>query len=219
MRICLCTLHSPEYRPLANITLWQNKMLYAERYGYVVAVKTDGLTGAWGWDKIQYLADIMGDHPKYYDWLYWSGCDTLITNFTIPLERFAVQADEAKAILVIANDVNGWNSDSFLIKCCPQGRAFLEMVLAMRSRLQSHSWQEQQAMIEMGALVPSLVRVVPQKELNSNQYSVYGLPDDTKDKLGNPGNWTPGDFLIHWSGCGLNDRMKLAQQYLPLVIT
>jgi hypothetical protein len=212
MKFCLASLYMPNYAPLAALTIDQNKIPYCERHGYEWCVMVDGFGDNLGFDKIRHILDIM-EANESYDWIYYCGCDTLITNFNILLEDLA----DNDFHLIIANDVNGWNADSFLIRCSPEGRDFMQRVLAEEPRLKSHVWAEQMGMIELGERLPHLVKVLPQKMLNSCQYDLYGFSGLVLDKLGNPGEWTPGDFLIHWSGCGLQQRLKLAEKYLPLV--
>jgi hypothetical protein len=63
--------------------------------------------------------------------------------------------------------------------------------------------------------------------INSYDYSIY--PDSNfldaldrfrnkQDYYGNYGQWESGDFLIHWPGTNLNQRLELARKYLPLIL-
>jgi len=65
------------------------------------------------------------------------------------------------------------------------------------------------------------IKIVPQRTINSYNYDLYpgSIPHVyKKDLLGNDGQWQSGDFLIHWPGIPLAQRLVLAQDMLKQVI-
>ena len=110
-KIAVCQAWDQNYQQLADLTWTQNKKLYCDYWGYPYYVKTDGFNYVVSYEKIKLMLDIMNNHPEY-DWLYWAGTDTIITNFYIKLESFI---DENYHI-VMSKDINNINADSFMIK-------------------------------------------------------------------------------------------------------
>jgi hypothetical protein len=63
----------------------------------------------------------------------------------------------------------------------------------------------------------SIVKITPQRFMNSYNYQFYHYTDH-RDKFGVNGNWEPGDWLIHWPALSLEDRIKLTKHYKPYII-
>jgi hypothetical protein len=231
-RVCILTLHDAgAYRTMAELTIYQNKREYAERWKHDLLVLTQvnpefavpaGHAGGLTWDRLRVALEI--GKTGRYDWLYLVGCDALITNMTIPLTTFL----DDKYHFIIANDCCEWNADSFFFRCSLAGIGFMEAVMAEYERLKHHPWVEQQAMIELRDKPPwsGTWKVLPQREINSYDYRVYPASDPNcqpakrhgKDCAGNDGQWQPGDFLIHWAGVGINVRIVEIKKTLPLIV-
>jgi hypothetical protein len=75
-----------------------------------------------------------------------------------------------------------------------------------------------------------LIKLVPQKFMNSYDYSlylsqepwnVYGVQPESipnQDQLGYYGNWNIGDFLLHWPGIRNDKRIELAKYHTNQII-
>jgi hypothetical protein len=63
----------------------------------------------------------------------------------------------------------------------------------------------------------SIVKIVPQRFMNSYNYQFYHYSDH-RDKLGIDGNWQIRDWLIHWPAISLEDRLNLTRHYEPYII-
>ena len=212
MKIALISLNSAEYAPLADLTFYKNKMLYCQKYGYDYINRTDGLTNLKiGYVKIFVIKQILD--KMEHDWLYWCGCDTLITNFNKKLEDFC----DDKYHFIVAVDCNALNADSFFIRNSPEGRNYINTLLSRMPTYISHPWCEQQAMIDSIDEFQDIINIVPQKLINAYDYSLYPDRPNELDVNGNNGAWSPGDFLIHWPGITLPKRLELARKYLALV--
>lgn len=217
MKFCVTTLYMDNYLPLAELTVEQNKIPYCLRHGYAFRRMRNGFTDCLGFDKIRFLVGLLKAEP--FDWFYYCGCDTLITNMGIRLESFV----DPLTHLVIANDINEWNADSFLIRRSSEGIDFMEEVLALEPTFKSSKFFEQDAMISLREKYKAVTKVLPQKALNSydyvlNNYFGQGEERGRKDALGNDGQWTAGDFLIHWAAMTLEARIEQAKLLLPQVI-
>jgi mannan polymerase II complex MNN10 subunit len=213
MNFALVSLNDANYQPLADFTWAQNKIEYAERHGYSYACKNSHFYGVViGYEKIFFIRDMMVNYPDI-DWFWWTGCDTLITNLTIKLED-RVDNDYH---FIIAKDCNGINADSFLVRNSLEGRGFIDSLISKYDQYKDHHWAEQQAIIDSQEEYHGIIKIVPQRDINAYEYSLY--PDCTPiDQNGNDGQWKQGDLLIHWPGRSLWDRMHLTQHYMTQVI-
>lgn len=213
MNVIIASLHDAAYQPLADITWNQNKIPYADQHEYAYCCKTDQFYGyVLGFEKIQFLIDIMEMH-SWCDWVWWVGCDTMITNFTVKVEDRV----DNNYHFIIATDCNGINSDSCFIRNTDQGRGFLKHIMSQMHIYQHHNWVEQQAIIDAQDKFKDIIKIVPQKLINAYDYKLY--PEcQPVDKLGESGQWEPGDFLIHWPGTALGRRIQLAQHYSTVIV-
>ena len=75
----------------------------------------------------------------------------------------------------------------------------------------NNMWKEQGVMIDSYPKNKEYIKVVPQKHMQS-------WPVAKMDKMGNPGQWSSGDWLIHWAGRPLDERIGLARLHLASVI-
>lgn len=217
MNIALISLHNSAYQPLADITWDNNKVPYAERHGYWHSCKTesDGFYGVpIGYEKIFFIRDLFRDNPEL-EWAWWTGCDAMITNFNIRVED---RLDD-RYHFIISTDTNGINSDSFFIRNTPEGRGFVDHIIDKLPIYQNHHWFEQQCIIDSVYRFMPIIKILPQKLINSYDYRLYPQHHHYwLDKLETDGQWTQGDFLIQWPGTPLAQRIELAKHYSQQVI-
>ena len=214
MNFAVVSLHNEHYNELAKIT-WTNKEEYAEKHGYAYACKTDNFYNVnIGFEKIWFLRDMLNEYPNI-DWFWWTGCDTLITNMTIKIE----DRIDNNYHFIIAHDCHNLNADSFFIRNSPEGKAYLEMIISKYDQYKDHGWAEQQVMIDTLDEYKHMIKILPQKSINSYNYDLY--PEKTNKHLdmgGEDGHWSYGDLLIHWPGTTLPHRIHLAQFYVQHVV-
>ena len=80
-----------------------NKVKYAEKHGYAYLAKTDEFYGFEpGFEKIQFMIDIFDTYPDT-EWIWWTGTDSMVTNFNIKVEDFDVA--DAFGIAHYSNEV------------------------------------------------------------------------------------------------------------------
>lgn len=218
------TLSRDNYKSLRDITSL-NKKEYCQKHGYSFEERNDNFYFPnLGFEKIYRALELLVQNKC--DILYWCGTDTLITNYNIKItDLIDVEHD-----FFIATDANHINADSFVIKNTIDGKTFLSKILDLYSQYQYHEWAEQQCIIDLvtqDEYFKKITKIVPQKTLNSYDYSIYpdsnflGALDKLKNKqdyYGNDGQWSNGDFIIHWPGTNLNQRLELARKYLPLIL-
>ena len=216
MKAAVVTTHDYKYKVLADLTWEGNRELYAAKNGYGALAKTDGFVQpVIGWEKIVWLLEIMNNSD--YELLHFSGTDTLITNWHIPLTEFVYDGFH----VTIASDFNGINADSFVIRNTVEGRAWLQMIMDNQSRYANHPYCEQGVMMETYHQYKNIVKLVPQRYLNAYHYPLYRNKGAIHpyDSMGFSGQWRKGDFLLHCPDHAMATRLELFREVLPEVIT
>lgn len=232
----LVNVFSENYNSLAQLTWYQNKVLYAKKHGYMSISKTSDFfytkDNSFGFEKTRVARDILVEN-SHIKWLWCTGTDSMVTNFNVKIED---RIDDNYDFL-ISTDVNGINSDSFLVKNSENGIEFLNHVLSNYDEYLNFWDTDQRAISTLLGFPPTgsddwknikiedmnkkywgVVDVVPQRYFNSYDYKLYPEYKDTRDKTGNDGNWQPGDWLVHWPGTGLEKRIELAKYYNTRII-
>jgi hypothetical protein len=219
MKVALISVHSPQFQELSDITWGKNKKLYCERHNYLGAdkvLKDYNHSTAFRY-KLEFilLAFSFG-----VDWVWTTGTDSMITDFTNDLSAII----DTDASFVIATDRNGINSDSYFIKNDIDGNYIINWL--MQRILDGEYVDEQDSLNKMLSVLQEsdadnegIVKIVPQRKINSYDYNLYPNPNDKQDKLGTDGQWQEGDLLIHWPGWSDNPeiRVRLANEYLRRV--
>lgn len=236
MSYALFTHHTENYNKLSRLTWEENKVLYAKRHGYAYYAKTENWKSQsanglmTGFEKLHMAKDILESHPEH-EWIWWTGTDSMITNMHIRIED-KIDNDYH---FMMSVDFNGLNADSLLIRNSAEGRQFIDEVLTLETTY-VNVWDSEQRAIAILLGVPtsdhfwnpssslrlnenysSVAKIVPQKYMNSYNFELYHpyYPHsrNNKDKLDYIGNWTKGDWLIHWPATNLDMRVQLANHY------
>lgn len=205
---------------MAAITV-PNKTEYCTRHGY--CYYQDVFTGGchpWpGYDRLPALLMLLKSNS--YDWIFWLGCDALITNMSIRLEDLI----DANYGMVAATDGNELQMDSFLVQKGKRGLELIQRVWDTRN--ETHGpYLEQSNLIKQSGKpeFSGTVKLIPQKQMNSMRYSLY--PDyywnhrfvQKIDCLGNNGEWTPGDFVFHVPGRPFETKLNVLREISTLVV-
>lgn len=222
MKIALATIHSKTYLPLADITWSKNRLVYSQIHGYEPVVRSEFgdlilNPQTLGFEKIRLIRDLLVNHN--FDMVYWCGCDTLITNFTIKLESFLYDGFD----ITIAPDFNVINADSFLVRNSPFTISWLDRILSFSNspHYLNHPWGDNAVIVDIYPEFQSKIKVVPQKFMNSYPYDIFIKQYNLKnscDRLGLNGNWSKGDFLIHFPSLQFDYRIELCKHYLTQVV-
>ena len=103
----LVELHDANYQPLADRTWIKNKLIYAELHGYKTFCRTDNFIPdvGIGYQKIYYIKELLETNPDV-EWFWWTGTDTMITNFGTRIE----DRIDNRYHFITTVDVNGINA-------------------------------------------------------------------------------------------------------------
>lgn len=216
--IGIVTMHNSYYTDLSNVTYNQNLVEYANLHKYKLFCKTDGFSTEYQiyFDKIKFMIDSLSDSE--IEWIWWLDSDAIVTNFHTKLESII----DNQYHVILSTDFNGINAGSILVKNSPQGKAWLEVIYAHRffNKIINHKWPEQIVMMETAKNYTDIIKIVPQKIFNSYYYSLYDKDYGTPiavifgDRLKTDGNWTPGDFVIHFPGMPNIIRIEYIKLFL-----
>lgn len=208
MKFIITSESSESFKSVSDIT-FPIIQEYCDRHGYefrpkvVVNPERDSI-----WERVRSLQAALKD----CDWAVHIDADCLVTNMHIPLTEFI---ENEKSIVIscapyrgtpMFNDgfcmVRGYDGfNSILDKCWEMNRPQDGIFCAQDAlwRMYQVSWRD-------------FFSVQPQKRFNSFIWSAYNKPEST------PGNWTPGDFILHLPGMTTEKRVELLTRYLPEII-
>jgi mannan polymerase II complex MNN10 subunit len=195
--IVFTTLHNDSFKELADLT-FPNKKIYCEKHNYPLVLKTDN----WhnipiGFEKAYLIKDAFDNYPEC-EWVFFSECDTLITNMNIKLEDIIKNEEKH---FVITTDIGGINAGSFFIKNSAEGNDFLQDMFNSIDK-----FAHEQDFIKDSYFISrkhhNKMSLYPQKKFNSYIY-------DWKDLFGNNGKWEENDFMIHLAGIDYSSRLNL----------
>lgn len=225
----LLELHDSGYQKLADLTWNQNKVIYAKKHGYQTFCRSESFRegSKMIFQKIWFIKEMMEEHPEI-EWFWWTDTDAMITNFSTRIEDRVFSSHH----FILAVDINGTNAGSFLIRNTPEGRGVIDAIISLEKESENYWDSEQHAMHkllgfpETGALgwpspenlkppqkYENVVKLVPQRYMNSFNYQLYRQYTDYSDKLGYNGNWQFGDWVIHWPAIDNESRVQLFHFY------
>lgn len=197
--LSICT---PNYQILANAT-WPNKVEYAMQHGYGFLCKNNNFTlpHASG-EKLPFIKQYIHAHPDV-EWVWWLDIDTLITNHHIRIE----DRIDNNYHFIISKDLNGINAGSFFIRNSPQGLELLDWMIEVYPTFEKQTgfFAEQTAM-EAALHIEkfrNITKIVPQRSINS-----YHEHLNHWTKLGPDAIWERGDFVVHFPGTTMEQRMN-----------
>lgn len=233
-KFAIANIYTKNILPLAVITTEYNKRKYCEKHNYDLIIQTKNFHHSHlGFAKIGLVLELLKSNK--YDWIYWVGSDTMITNYDIRLSDLI----DDNYHFIISYDIWDFNSDSFLIKNSPEAIKYFDNIWNLIPEYIDNqgnakdfglrlpdgggrAWAEQGAMIDLYNNNPeyrNIIKPMHQKFMNSYLYDIYpsAWHQKAKDCKGNNGQWSEGDFLVHWPGIDNNKRFNLAIQFLSLV--
>mgnify|MGYP003335293177 FL=1 len=209
----VASINTADYQDLADITD-QTKREYCDRYGYEFFVlKETRYSAIMGFNKIAYVLDLFQQRADL-EWCLFSECDAMITNLSIPMED---RIDNDYHFIVPVDRLN-INSGNFLARNSEAGRAYLQMIMDLEPDYAGREWAEQQVIIDTAADLSSIVKIVPQRDMNSYVQAPYDYCDVRTDVLGNSGEWQPGDWIVHYPGLHKPVRLAETQKMLTQIV-
>jgi hypothetical protein len=129
------------FNDLAELTWHQNKVHYAARHGYKARYykhPIHGLEGDIAWNRVEIWLDTLEKIPGG-DWMFWTGCDAVISNPRLKLERFIETEKDFIFILDPLSQVVF--ADCFMLRACDPCRDMLKALL--NSKLRDRRGDEQ----------------------------------------------------------------------------
>jgi len=200
----IASINTNDYQDLADLTDAPKKE-YCNLHGYEYFVlKETKYSPIMGFNKIHYVVELFKQHPNI-EWLLFSECDATVTNLTIRMED---KIDNDYHFIVPVDRLN-INCGNFLARNSEQGRAYLQMILDKEAEYADAPWAEQQVVIDTIDEYIDIVKIVPQRYMNSYIQEPYDYCDVRMDILGNSGEWATGDWIVHWPG--LQHHLRLVQ--------
>ena len=145
--IVVVSAHDEKYEPLAEWTLYKNKLQYCLKHGYKLHYSNDCGAKASGkpviaklppvpdthipagWGKIFVMIEAMEKYPDA-EWILNTDCDVMITNFDIKVEDIIKKHSDNNTHILIPADCNGINCGNMIIRNSSIGRAFLDTIVA-----------------------------------------------------------------------------------------
>lgn len=208
--------HNSSYEPLAKLTWHENKIPYAEQYGYHCEMEKipDGSDMPSIQRQKVALINRMLNDLRNFEWVWWTGCDLIVTNFTVKMED---KVDD-NYNMVLATDCNGINADSILIKNNEWSRSYWKMVEDVLPSLNGYWEGEQKIMKDTLPQCQQHIKIVPQRHMNSYDYTLWNGLYHNIDHLGTNGQWEPGDWAMHWPANTLENRIRFAQHYSQYIV-
>jgi hypothetical protein len=149
-----------------------------------------------GQERTSFMRDALDSYDT--DWLWFLGADTLITNMTIDIRDLC----DDEFDFIIAEDINGINNDSFLLKASNASRRFLRRVAGRRDVP-----HDQAAMSEEMHECGMRTKLVGQRLFNSFKYDEYNYGPYPE------GDWQDGDFVLHMPGMSNQRRFELMLEF------
>lgn len=216
-RIAIVTMHNDAYINLANITL-PNLEEYAKLHNYKFICKNSNFSEEYliYFEKPKLILDTLLHYD--IDWVWWIDLDAIVTNYSIQLQSII----DDRYDIIISTDGSAINCGSFLVKNTSKARAWLENIFSHRyiPRYVNDKWPEQLAIIDNARKYTDIIKIVPQKTLNSYYLEAYnGIAEVAKyDRLGTSSNWTPGDFVIHMPGISNLIRIEFFKIFIEKLV-
>jgi len=145
--IVVVSAHDEKYEPLAEWTLYKNKLEYCVKHGYKLHYSNDCGAKAGGkpvvaklppipdthipagWGKVFVMKEAMKKYPNA-EWIFNTDCDVMVTNMDIKLEEIIEKHATDNTHILIPADCNGINCGNMIIRNSPIGEAFLDTIIA-----------------------------------------------------------------------------------------
>ena len=219
--VVITTSHDANHELLFRRT-FRNKIAYSAKHGYPMV--SNVLNGSvvkeiGGLFKCHLLKEALRMYPKC-SWVYVVDTDHVITNFSVRLESFLINASAEDFHVVASCDGNAPNAGSFFVRNSLKGRAFIDSMCALIPVYMHTTAYENMYICDIYNSAPwmrSILKALPQRSFNSYDPDHWIFLTKPTDILGTDGKWQAGDFMIHFAGQPYQQRLQLAEKYLHLL--
>lgn len=216
MKIGIANFYTPSFGHIRAVTI-ENHKEYARRHGYeYVCQERDVQYAKVFYDRLRWYCELL--RSGKFDWLQVVDADILFTNFNIEIESITDNAFHAvlcrDALMIVAGDM--------VLRCTPQCIEWLSAVIALEPFYQPPARNEQFAMEHLMPRFDDIIKIVPQKQMSTYDYSLYrnlgGNYVKGLDAGGQCGEWERGDFKFHCPAV-MDRKAEILKARLKLVIT
>ena len=192
------TIHTNTSEKIAELTKYTglNHLEYCHKHGYQYDSSIFNYDD-YNKNIIRELESIL-ELFKYNDIVMLVGADTMFMNWNIKVEDLLRPEDH----VLVARENSAWwpiNNEVMIYKNTPEAIALFqrwiddfEIWKYYPWTLQTHLWN----LIQEDQLVRNIVRVVDAKVMNQH-----------------PKHWQLGDYIVHFYGMPINNKISLAKQF------
>ena len=209
--IACASVFLPNYRPLANKTLFENRAAYCLKHGYKQLFieypplgPNDNIGKIMGFEKVRLILRTLEDPSCEFVW--FGDCDGMVMNYGTKLESIA---SKYRGDIIVGSDFNGINCGSMIIKNTPTAKGYLNEILAHESEYlheQAYFWKHKR----------DYITVAPQREMNAYDSSLPGLKPPHYNEL--EMEFKVGDFFMHWPAQNQEIRLRYYSRYKDLIV-
>jgi len=221
MKIALVNHYNINYEELAKLTI-ANRKEYCNKHNYSYhAKREDGeYNDSFGFFRFPYLLSLFREYN--YDYIHFSGIDSLIMNFNIKIEDWIDSDHDFFLSKETSGEYKALNSDVFIVKNSNNGLYLLEFIFSKMEEYKNTYWREQRVMIDFFEKSPfkEWVKIMPMQSFNSYPWKYYDANQSGHADIykGHPGDFKLGDFLLHAPGHNIKNRLRIWAEFLPKVI-
>jgi mannan polymerase II complex MNN10 subunit len=205
--IVFTTLYDSNFQKLADLT-HPNKVSYCNKHNYPLILKNDNFSKIpIGFEKAYLILDAFIKYP-HCEWVFFSECDTFITNMNIKLENII---ENERKHFVITTDFGGINAGSFFVRNSKEGIFFIQKMIEYINIL-PHEQDFIQRCYDSNNF-NHIISIYSQYIFNSYDYRFYN-EQSKLDKFNNRGEWNDNDFILHLAGISLENRILIINEFM-----
>lgn len=205
------SLYEENYEPLAEKTLFENRLEYCRKNNYAslfrkYTMKFDSsfkLACYLGFKKVELILTVL-ETSKDCSHVWFADADAMVMNMNIKIEDIV---KKYPGDILIGSDCNGSSCGSMIVKNSETSKFYLKAILQNRDHYiheQDYFWKNPREFIV----------VTPQRVMNSWDCSLPNL--QSNDLEGS--QFQVGDFFIHWPSQSLEKRLECYEQWKGKVI-
>jgi len=208
--ICTVAL-GDNYRKAVDYCL-QSHRIYAERAAadYVqLHLSPAHINHHAAWYKIALIYKLLHEG---YERVLLIDADALVTNYAIPIDSLFEPLRAGRQALYLAEDESGVNTGVMLVKRTPAAYRLLDVIWTHNLGRHITNW-EQQALIDLmnsHRVIGDYVLIAP----DAKAFNSFPYEREHAFRVIQENNWTPGDFICHFSGIPSPQLEKMILYYI-----
>jgi hypothetical protein len=205
--IAISVQFNAPFRPVADLTIPIMEE-YAKIHSYELIIGENlPIKRSIVWDRYS----IIQENLPEYDAIVHMDCDVMITNMNIRLEEFTGLGYIVISRAVTEQGISRFNDGVVFLKNKPETFRVLDSIMATPDDDFVKCGQDAMERLYCQGKIPSPY-FERQKAINAFDYTQYSMPETTV------GQWTEGDWLIHYPGCNNETRVREITEKLPIII-